>query len=214
MKSEWDAARTHNCWQCIASSYTGIDLTDYAVSCTTKRMALNNIDAKIVQMDAEKMAFADNSFDFIWSWGVIHHSANTRQVLNEMNRVLRPGGKATVMVYHRSLWNYYVLGGLFHGICAASCFVRNRSIGCCNEIPTVALARFYTASEWRTETSGLFYNDRIRIYGAKSELFPLPAGKVKYVCDVVDARTAFRDLFTNTLRLGNFLVAEMTVTKG
>ena len=34
------------------------------------------------------MEFADNSFDFIWSWGVIHHSADTQRVLREMHRVL------------------------------------------------------------------------------------------------------------------------------
>lgn len=196
-----------------ARSFTGIDLTNYAVNCTAIRMAVNNIDAKVLQMDAEKMAFADNSFDFIWSWGVIHHSANTRQVLSEMNRVLRPGGKATVMVYHRSWWNYYVLGGLFHGILRGQLF-REKSIHRVLQRTTDgALARFYTAPEWRTETAGLFYNDRIGIYGAKSELFPLPAGRVKSFAMSLTPNGLSR-LFTNTLRFGNFLVAEMTVTKG
>ena len=41
---------------------------------TAKRLKLFNIPGKVLQMDAEHMNFADNSFDFIWSWGVIHHT--------------------------------------------------------------------------------------------------------------------------------------------
>ncbi len=50
-----------------AKSYTGIDLTDYAVRSTSKRLELFKLNAKIVRMDAEKMDFADNTFDFIWT---------------------------------------------------------------------------------------------------------------------------------------------------
>ena len=95
-----------------ARSYWGIDITDYAVKSTSKRMECFGIDdARILRMDAERMGFADESFDFIWSWGVIHHSANTEQILREMRRVLRCGGSAVTMVYHRGLWNVLYLRG-------------------------------------------------------------------------------------------------------
>jgi ubiquinone/menaquinone biosynthesis C-methylase UbiE len=55
-------------------------------------------------LDAEQLALAEGSFVVFWSWGVIHHSANTRRILDEMHRVLRPGGSAVVMVYHRGFW--------------------------------------------------------------------------------------------------------------
>jgi SAM-dependent methyltransferase len=93
-------------------TFTGIDLTAYASGMTGKRLRLFGIPGMILQMDAERMAFANDSFDHVWSWGVIHHSANTRRVLEEMNRVLRPGGRATVMVYSRSWWHFYVCGFL------------------------------------------------------------------------------------------------------
>jgi ubiquinone/menaquinone biosynthesis C-methylase UbiE len=73
-----------------AGAYTGIDLTDYAVRSTTTRLSLRGIGGTVLQMDAEKMKFPDNSFDFIWSWGVIHHSANTAAIISEMRRVLSP----------------------------------------------------------------------------------------------------------------------------
>jgi SAM-dependent methyltransferase len=94
-------------------SYTGIDLTEYAVKSTSKRFEAFGLEGTIRQMDAEKLDFPDGSFDFIWTRGVIHHSANTGQILAEMNRVLRPGGTATIMVYHRSFLYHYITTGLF-----------------------------------------------------------------------------------------------------
>jgi len=76
-----------------ARSFTGIDLTDYAVRSTSKRMQLAGLDATILQMDAECMQFDDSTFDYIWKWGVIHHSSDTRRVLREMQRVLKQLGK-------------------------------------------------------------------------------------------------------------------------
>lgn len=67
-------------------SFTGIDLTSYAAEMTTRRLELLNLPGKVLQMDAEDMDFGDNSFDFIWSWGVIHHSADTERVLREMHQ--------------------------------------------------------------------------------------------------------------------------------
>ena len=90
-----------------ARSFTGIDLTDYAVESTGKRLAVFDLQGDVFQMDAEAMSFPDESFDFVWSWGVIHHSSNTRAILEQVHRVLRPGGLATFMVYHRGWWNYY-----------------------------------------------------------------------------------------------------------
>src|SRR5205085_539710 len=83
-------------------SFTGIDLTTCAVEMTSERLKLFKIPGAVLEMDAEHMSFGDGSFDYIWSWGVIHHSADTNRVLKEMHRVLRPGGKCTVMIYYRS----------------------------------------------------------------------------------------------------------------
>ena len=62
-----------------SKSFSGIDLTDYAYNSTSKRMETFSIKANIQQMDAENMTFEDNSFDYIWSWGVIHHSSDTER---------------------------------------------------------------------------------------------------------------------------------------
>ncbi len=54
------------------------------------------------------MPFPDNSFDHIYSFGVIHHSPNPEVIANEMYRILRPGGTFNVMLYNRSSINYYI----------------------------------------------------------------------------------------------------------
>ena len=93
------------------------------------------------------MEFADNSFDYIWTWGVIHHSADTRSILKEMNRVLRPGGKCAVMVYYRSWWTFYVCG-LLRGVFKQQ-FKKRGGLHRVAQIATDgAIARYYTRREW------------------------------------------------------------------
>jgi len=160
-------------------------------------------------MDAEKLEFEDNSFDFVWSWGVIHHSSNTRDVLKEIHRVLRPGGRATTMVYHRNFWNYYIYAGFFGGIVKRHLF---RSGGSLHSVRQTeidgALARFYTVREWKDLVSEFFTVEDTRIFGSKSELVPLPGGKLK--TGVLNAiPDSVGRLFTNTCRMGTFLVSTL-----
>jgi len=191
-----------------ARSFVGIDLTDFAQKCTDTRMKMFGVDATIMRMDAEQMKFADNSFDFIWSWGVVHHSANSRRILEEMKRVLRPGGTAITMVYHRNFWNYYIVSGLFRGVFGGE-FTRTRSL---NEIlqkqTDGALARHYTESEWAELVSDLFDVKWSRIMGMKNEIIPLPAGQLKAKVESLIPDTISRAL-TNSAKMGTFLVTEL-----
>ena len=188
-------------------SFTGIDLTETASALTAQRLRLFGLSGRALQMDAENMQFTSNSFDYIWSWGVIHHSADTRRILAEMKRVLRPGGKATVMVYHRSWWAYYV-GALVRGVFRG----RLKTYGNLHRVAQAAtdgaIARYYTANEWREISTGLFDIESIRIYGLKAEILPLPPGKLKRLLERVIPDAVGR-LLTNHFRLGSFLVAEM-----
>ena len=192
-------------------SFTGIDLTTYAVESTTRRLKQFDLDKphiRIRQMDAEKLEFDDNSFDLVWSWGVIHHSSNTRQVLSEIHRVLRPGGIATTMVYHRNVWNYYIYAGFFGGIVKRHLF-RTGSLHQVRQTEIDgALARFYTVDEWKKLVSEFFTVQDIRIMGSKSELVPLPGGKVKSAVLSAIPNSVGR-FFTNTCRAGTFLVSTL-----
>lgn len=63
--------------------------------------------AEVIEADAEALPFEDDSFDFVWNWGVIHHSPDTMRYAQEITRVLRPGGQLSILLYHRnSLYNW------------------------------------------------------------------------------------------------------------
>jgi ubiquinone/menaquinone biosynthesis C-methylase UbiE len=181
-------------------SFTGIDLTAYAAEITCKRFRLFKLPGNVLQMDAEEMGFPNSSFDFIWSWGVIHHSADTPRVLKEMHRVLRPNGKCVVMVYHQSWWSSLV--GLFKGVLQGE--LRRRG----SLHTDGAIARCYTPQEWQATTEHLFNINSIQIYGLKTDVIPLPHGRLKSLVEAIvpDALTRF---FTNRLDMGSFLVAQM-----
>ncbi len=195
----------------FAGSYTGIDLTEYAVKSTTKRLQLLDQvrpHVSVTRMDAEKMDFADGSFDFVWSWGVIHHSANTRKILEEIHRVLRPGGAVITMVYYRNYWNYYIVSGLFRGIFQGTLW-KTRSLHETRQgLIDGAIARYYTIPEWRSLVSDLFSVEGVKIYGSKSELLPLPSGRVKSVLKSLIPNSLGRVL-TNQCRMGMFLVSTL-----
>lgn len=193
-----------------AKSFTGIDLTEPAVESTRKRMELIRVKtARIMQMDAEEMTFPDASFDYIWTWGVVHHSADTRRILEQMHRVLRPGGRANVMVYHRSIWKYYVFDGFLKRVQQGRAFF-SRTLHEVNQAATDgALARAYRPAEWQQLAGDLFTMDEFRFYGLKNDMIPLPAGRMKDRIEAVlpDALTR---TFTNTLGWGAFLTVHMT----
>lgn len=189
-------------------SYTGIDLTEYAVVSTSRRFKAFEIDGRILRMDAEQLAFAGASFDFIWTWGVIHHSADTARVLREMHRVLRPGGLATVMVYHRSFWYAYVYAALCRGILLGG-FIRHSLHELLQLHTDGAIARFYRSAEWRRLVHAAGFSiARQQILGQKSEVILLPPGRLKAAVTrlVPDAAARF---VTGSLRQGSFLVTTL-----
>ncbi len=90
------------------ADYTGVDLTEAAVELARKRFEFSGLSGKFRTADAENLDFADDTFDLVYSHGVLHHTPETQQAINEVHRVLRPGGRAVVMLYHRDSYNYRV----------------------------------------------------------------------------------------------------------
>ena len=157
-------------------------------------------------MDAETMAFPDNSFDFIWSWGVIHHSANTEQVIREIHRVLRPGGLAVTMVYHRSLWNTFVRGALYYGVLRGDLLKAGSLYKVIQRSTDGALARYYSIKEWRSLLASSFEIKDMFVLGHKSQIIPLPWGKAKQLIMGLLPNTLGR-LATNRPSMGYLLVS-------
>jgi ubiquinone/menaquinone biosynthesis C-methylase UbiE len=56
----------------------------------------NKAKAKLVVGDAENLPFADNSFDFVYLVGVLHHLEDQKKALQEIDRVLKTGGQVFI----------------------------------------------------------------------------------------------------------------------
>jgi len=90
------------------ADYTGVDLTDAAIELARKRFELSGLRGELRVSDAENLDFADESFDLVYSHGVLHHTPDIARAVSEIHRVLKPGGRAIVMLYHRDSYNYRV----------------------------------------------------------------------------------------------------------
>ncbi|MEJ7712517.1 MAG: class I SAM-dependent methyltransferase [Pyrinomonadaceae bacterium] len=88
--------------------YTGVDLTEAAVEATKRHFAVMGLAGDFRVENAEQLSFADNTFDVVYSYGVIHHTPDPEKALREIYRVLKPGGRALMMLYHQHSFNYYV----------------------------------------------------------------------------------------------------------
>lgn len=100
---------------------TALDLSQEHLRQTQRHLELEGLITTPVYGDAEKIPFADESFDVVYAFGVLHHTPDTEAAIAEINRVLRPGGVALISLYHRYscflLWaiirNGLILGGLW-----------------------------------------------------------------------------------------------------
>jgi ubiquinone/menaquinone biosynthesis C-methylase UbiE len=94
----------------------GVDLTPRSVEHVRHRLELFGLSSRLQTGNAEHLDFPDDSFDLVYSWGVLHHTPDTTRAIQEVYRVLRPGGEAKIMIYHKHsfvgymLWVRYGLG--------------------------------------------------------------------------------------------------------
>lgn len=88
--------------------YTGMDFSPTALRLARRRFELEGLPGRFVGGSVTALPFDDASFDLVFSHGVIHHVDDTDAAVREFHRVLRPGGTALVMVYHRGSFNYHV----------------------------------------------------------------------------------------------------------
>lgn len=95
-------------WVRAGAEAYGIDLTEEAVEHTKKRLELYGLKAREVRVgDAENLPYANNTFDLVYSWGVLHHTPDTEKAIGEAIRVAKPGGRIKLMLYHR--WSVLML---------------------------------------------------------------------------------------------------------
>lgn len=93
-----------------------IDLTITHLKLTRQRFLLEGRATRLARADAEHLPFADGSFDAVYAFGVLHHTPDTQASVDEIHRVLRPGGTAIVSLYHRHSAFYWIATMLCRGL--------------------------------------------------------------------------------------------------
>lgn len=82
---------------------TSVDLTGRAVEITKAHLRLQGLEARVQEANAERLPFSENEFDVVISTGVLHHTPDTPRAIRECFRVLKPGGRAKIALYHRGI---------------------------------------------------------------------------------------------------------------
>lgn len=95
--------------------YTGVDLTERAIGTAKIQFNKFNVSGTFMQANAEKLPFKDNTFDLVYSFGVLHHTPHPQKAFNEVYRVLKPGGKAIIMLYARG-WKHWFVRCFWYGL--------------------------------------------------------------------------------------------------
>ena len=86
---------------------TDLDLSAGHLDLARRNFELRGVKGEFVLHDAERLPFDDNAFDLVYSNGVLHHTPNTKSVVREIYRVLKPGGRVIVMVYAENSLHYW-----------------------------------------------------------------------------------------------------------
>lgn len=152
---------------------TAIDLTDTAIEATRRRLQLHGLTGQVQRSDAESLPFDNDSFDFVWSWGVIHHSSRTTRIVREIARVLRPEGSTRIMVYNREgmaarailLRDHLLRGGFFRRSFEETLYRHTDGFS----------ARYYVREQFEDLFRGFFRDVSSEILGQDADALPLPS---------------------------------------
>jgi SAM-dependent methyltransferase len=107
--------------------WSGLDLTDTSVQRVRRRLTSRDLPFEdLRQGSVLDLPFPANSFDLVFSHGVLHHVPEITAAQREIHRVLRPGGELVVMLYARWSLNYLVAMGLLRRAALAVAYPLDR----------------------------------------------------------------------------------------
>jgi 2-polyprenyl-3-methyl-5-hydroxy-6-metoxy-1,4-benzoquinol methylase len=176
-----------------------VDLTEVAVEATRARMKEFGIEGEVRCADAESLPYDNQTFDFVWSWGVIHHSARTARIVREIARVLKPHGEVRVMVYNREgriprlvLLRHHLLGGGF---------LRHSPDETLWRWSDGYSARYYHKEQFEDLFRGFFEEASSVVLGQEADVVPLP----RRIRAMVAPHISSRRKLAIASRVGGFL---------
>jgi ubiquinone/menaquinone biosynthesis C-methylase UbiE len=85
---------------------TIVELSSESLDITKKRFEVYDLKARFIQGNAENLSdlVLGETFDLVYSFGVIHHTPSPEKVFKEITKVLKPHGELKVMLYNKNSW--------------------------------------------------------------------------------------------------------------
>jgi ubiquinone/menaquinone biosynthesis C-methylase UbiE len=88
--------------------YTGINVDAGSTEMTRRALQTFGLRGDVKQASAVDIPYASETFDLVYSFGVLHHIPQVDKAIKEIYRVLRPGGKLVIMLYNEPSINYVI----------------------------------------------------------------------------------------------------------
>jgi SAM-dependent methyltransferase len=118
------------------ADYHAADIAPGPVAMMRKRLEwLGRPRENVRQASVLALPWEDETFDYVYTIGCLHHTGDLRRSVDEVHRVLRPGGRAVVMLYNRRSLRHVVLS------------LRNRWRGMSRAESDAALRSLYDGGE-------------------------------------------------------------------
>jgi SAM-dependent methyltransferase len=84
----------------------GLDLSNLVAHQARRNTRRAGLPSRLMRADIRELPFADDAFDAVYTMGTIEHIDEYVQAIDEVRRVLRPGGRAVIGVPHK--WNLFL----------------------------------------------------------------------------------------------------------
>jgi SAM-dependent methyltransferase len=160
-----------------------LDLSAEHLRHTERHLAFHGLRTEARLGDAERNPWPADSFDLVYSFGVLHHTPGTAAAIEEVRRVLRPGGTALIGLYHRDSWFYWLWTMLYRGVVRLG-LVRKGRRRLLSEIEyrsggndAMPLVKVYSRGQVRRLFAG-FDTVVVSACGAEASHFPPPLGQL------------------------------------
>ncbi len=82
----------------------GVDLCSRSIELAKENFRVNGLSADLQVMNGEDLQFESEHFDFVYARMPLQYTQRPEKMVAEIHRVLRRGGKATLIVFNRFSW--------------------------------------------------------------------------------------------------------------
>lgn len=112
------------------AKWSGLDLTQESIARVKTRLSLRKLPYQsLKQGSAVEIPHEDNSFDTVYSHGVLHHIPDILSAQSEIHRILKPNGELIVMLYARWSINYLIAISIVRRLGLLMLYITNRYPG-------------------------------------------------------------------------------------